>query len=104
MTSDPLEDAENAPGGRAALARGCLCSVLANAAFRAGSGDQPALIEPGCPVHHPADNRVHDSLHDPVHDPIYDPVPDAVYASASPDWALEPRPAAGQDPADPWTP
>lgn len=40
-----------APGGRAALARGCTCSVLANAAFRAGSDQVLPLVEPDCPVH-----------------------------------------------------
>ena len=53
ITQAPLDDPENAPGGRAALARGCVCSVLANAAHRTGGVDEPPLIEPGCPVHTP---------------------------------------------------
>lgn len=92
MTSQPLQDSENAPGGRAALARGCVCSVLANAAFRAGSGDEPPLIEPGCPVH----TAPRDAVLTPDRSTA-----DAPSGSRS---VLEPGPAVGSDPADPWTP
>lgn len=40
-----------APGGPSALASGCVCSVLANAAYRAGASDEPPLIDPHCPLH-----------------------------------------------------
>ena len=40
-----------APGGRAALARGCTCSVLANAAFRVGVSYESLDIDPDCPIH-----------------------------------------------------
>ena len=41
----------HAPGGRAAVDRGCTCSVLANAAYRSGApGGQP-FVDPRCPVH-----------------------------------------------------
>lgn len=39
-----------APGGPQAKAHGCLCSVLANAAYRAGSVEDPC-IDPRCPMH-----------------------------------------------------
>lgn len=39
-----------APGGPRAKARGCLCSVLANAAYRSGSAEDPC-VDPRCPVH-----------------------------------------------------
>lgn len=39
-----------APGGPRAMAQGCLCSVLANAAYRAGAEDAPC-IDPRCPLH-----------------------------------------------------
>lgn len=38
------------PGGARAKARGCLCSVLANAAYRAGGAEDPC-IDPRCPMH-----------------------------------------------------
>ncbi|MBP2364438.1 hypothetical protein [Pseudonocardia parietis] len=38
------------PGGARAKARGCLCSVLANAAYRSGSVEDPC-IDPRCPMH-----------------------------------------------------
>lgn len=38
------------PGSPAALARGCLCSVLANASYRVGQALTP-VIDPRCPVH-----------------------------------------------------
>lgn len=50
----PRTDPAEAPGGRAALARGCTCSVLANAAHRTGvPGEQP-FVDPACPVHRTA--------------------------------------------------
>ena len=39
-----------APGGSRAKARGCLCSVLANAAYRAGAPEEP-FVDPRCPLH-----------------------------------------------------
>jgi len=45
---DPSDDL--APGGPRAIARGCLCSVLANAAFRAGQADNPC-VDPRCRLH-----------------------------------------------------
>lgn len=39
-----------APGGPRAKARGCLCSVLANAAFRSGTVEDPC-VDPRCPMH-----------------------------------------------------
>jgi hypothetical protein len=44
----PVDDL--APGGPRAKAHGCLCSVLANAAFRAGAESRPC-IDPRCPMH-----------------------------------------------------
>ncbi|MER5670385.1 hypothetical protein [Pseudonocardia alni] len=44
----PVDDL--APGGPRAKAQGCLCSVLANAAFRAGAESGPC-IDPRCPMH-----------------------------------------------------
>jgi hypothetical protein len=41
---DPL------PGAQAAVQRGCVCSVLANAAYRTGASDVP-LVDPECPLH-----------------------------------------------------
>ncbi|TCK25183.1 hypothetical protein [Pseudonocardia endophytica] len=38
------------PGGPQATARGCLCSVLANAAYRSGADENPC-IDPLCPLH-----------------------------------------------------
>ena len=46
----PAGDVEMAPGGPGAVARGCLCSVLANAAFRARAEVEP-FVDPRCPVH-----------------------------------------------------
>jgi hypothetical protein len=48
--SREVADPGDQPGGRAAVDRGCTCSVLANAAYRSGSGED-ALVEPDCPVH-----------------------------------------------------
>ena len=45
--TDPAEG----PGGRAAVDRGCTCSVLANAAYRAGAPGERPFVEPRCPVH-----------------------------------------------------
>ena len=45
--SDPAE----APGGRTAVDRGCTCSVLANAAYRAGAPGERPFVDPACPVH-----------------------------------------------------
>lgn len=39
-----------APGGPRALDHGCLCSVLANAAYRARADVDP-FVDPRCPVH-----------------------------------------------------
>lgn len=39
-----------APGGPRAVAMGCLCSVLANAAYRAHADAEP-FLDPTCPVH-----------------------------------------------------
>lgn len=39
-----------APGGPRAKARGCLCSVLANAAYRSGAAERPS-VDPRCPMH-----------------------------------------------------
>ncbi|MCD2196294.1 hypothetical protein LQ327_23240 [Actinomycetospora endophytica] len=44
-------DPTDAPGGRTAVDRGCTCSVLANAAFRAGAPGEEAFVDPLCPVH-----------------------------------------------------
>lgn len=49
-TPDPDPDRHMAPGGPRAVARGCLCSILANAAYRAGAADEP-LVDPRCPLH-----------------------------------------------------
>jgi hypothetical protein len=38
------------PGGPQATAQGCLCSVLANAAYRSGADEDPC-IDPLCPLH-----------------------------------------------------
>jgi hypothetical protein len=43
-------DPHLAPGGPRAVARGCLCSILANAAYRAGAAEEP-LVDPRCPLH-----------------------------------------------------
>jgi hypothetical protein len=45
--TDPAE----APGGRIALDRGCTCSVLANAAYRAGAPGERSFVDPVCPIH-----------------------------------------------------
>ncbi|TCK21257.1 hypothetical protein [Pseudonocardia endophytica] len=45
---DPASDM--APGGPRAKSRGCRCSVLANAAFRSGQSDEPA-VDPRCEMH-----------------------------------------------------
>jgi hypothetical protein len=39
-----------APGGPRAMAHGCLCSVLANAAYRSGADEAP-IVDPRCPLH-----------------------------------------------------
>jgi hypothetical protein len=39
-----------APGGPEAKAQGCVCSVLANAAYRAGADHEPC-IDPLCRLH-----------------------------------------------------
>ncbi|MGI5127036.1 hypothetical protein ACQEVB_09515 [Pseudonocardia sp. CA-107938] len=46
----PETDMGMAPGGPRALAGGCICSVLANADYRAGVVDEPC-IDPRCPLH-----------------------------------------------------
>lgn len=38
------------PGGARAKAHGCLCSVLANAAYRSGTVEDPC-VDPRCPMH-----------------------------------------------------
>jgi hypothetical protein len=38
------------PGSPAAVAAGCRCSVLANAAYRCGAGEP--LLDPSCPLEH----------------------------------------------------
>lgn len=43
-------DMSMAPGGSRALAHGCVCSVLANAGYRAGAADHP-FVDPRCPLH-----------------------------------------------------
>lgn len=40
-----------APGSPDAVAEGCCCSVLANAAYRCGGFEKP-VIDPHCPVDH----------------------------------------------------
>lgn len=40
----------SSPGGPDAVVQGCKCSVLANAAYRAGEAEEP-LIDPICEVH-----------------------------------------------------
>lgn len=47
---DLIPDWEMAPGGPRAVSMGCLCSVLANAAFRARAEVHPC-IDPRCPLH-----------------------------------------------------
>jgi hypothetical protein len=44
-------DPTHAPGGRTALDNGCTCSVLANAAYRAGAPGEQPFVDPRCPVH-----------------------------------------------------
>jgi hypothetical protein len=39
------------PGGRAALAHGCTCSTLTNAAYRAGAPDETPFVDHRCPLH-----------------------------------------------------
>lgn len=39
------------PGSPAAVAAGCRCSVLANAAYRCGATGEP-LLDPSCPLEH----------------------------------------------------
>ncbi|WP_168169564.1 hypothetical protein [Pseudonocardia sp. HH130629-09] len=48
----PVPSGELAPGGPRAKAQGCLCSVLANAAYRSGAQALPC-IDPRCPMHAP---------------------------------------------------
>lgn len=44
-------DTAMAPGAQAAVAQGCTCSVLANAAFRADAPGETPFIDPRCPLH-----------------------------------------------------
>jgi hypothetical protein len=44
------EDPWWAPGGATAQAHGCVCSVLANAAYRRGQQSAP-MVDPGCRLH-----------------------------------------------------
>ncbi len=44
-------DPRQAPGARAAVDRGCTCSVLANAAYRSGATGERPFVDPQCPVH-----------------------------------------------------
>ena len=53
LVQDMYDKGLNGPGGQSALTHGCLCSVLANAAYRTGGAEEP-LIAPDCPVHHSA--------------------------------------------------
>lgn len=46
-------DPTHEPGGRAAVDRGCTCSVLANAAYRSGAPGEQPFVDPRCPVHAP---------------------------------------------------
>jgi hypothetical protein len=49
----PAEDENDplwAPGGATARAHGCVCSVLANAAYRRGQQSAP-MVDPGCQLH-----------------------------------------------------
>jgi len=48
---DPWADPALAPGGRTALTHGCTCSVLANAAYRAGAPGETVFVDTRCPVH-----------------------------------------------------
>lgn len=48
--ADPAPDMRMAPGGPRALAQGCVCSVLANAGYRAGVAEHP-LVDPRCAMH-----------------------------------------------------
>ncbi|HSK58122.1 MAG TPA: hypothetical protein VK935_03615 [Actinomycetospora sp.] len=43
--------APSPPGSPAAVAAGCRCSVLANAAYRCGAAGEP-LLDPSCPLEH----------------------------------------------------
>lgn len=49
--ADAVMDPAMAPGGQAAVAQGCTCSVLANAAFRADAPGEIPFIDPRCPLH-----------------------------------------------------
>jgi hypothetical protein len=49
-TAEAPPDMGMAPGGPRALAGGCICSVLANAAYRAGVVED-ACVDPRCPLH-----------------------------------------------------
>ena len=44
------EDLWWAPGGATARTHGCVCSVLANAAYRSRQQTAP-VVDPGCPLH-----------------------------------------------------
>lgn len=44
------EDLWWAPGGATARTHGCVCSVLANAAYRSRQQSAP-VVDPGCPLH-----------------------------------------------------
>ncbi len=48
--ADPEPDMRMAPGGPRALAQGCVCSVLANAGYRAGVVEDP-FVDPRCAMH-----------------------------------------------------
>jgi len=48
--ADAGSDMGMAPGGPRALAGGCVCSVLANAGYRAGAAEDP-FVDPRCPMH-----------------------------------------------------
>jgi hypothetical protein len=47
----PAEAPALPPGSPAAVAAGCRCSVLANAAYRCGAAGEP-LLDPSCPLEH----------------------------------------------------
>lgn len=49
-TAEAPPDMDMAPGGPQALDDGCICSVLVNAAYRAGAVED-ACVDPRCPLH-----------------------------------------------------
>lgn len=45
-----VESTPSPAGGAEARRQGCVCSTLANAAFRVGAATEP-LVDPQCPIH-----------------------------------------------------